>query len=180
VPKPAPVSAQPFEQRRAQHHVPVLASLAAANVNHHPLAVDVGHLQASYFCPACTRSVQSHDQNALKRCLGRIDQLRHFLLAEDLRKPEHLLRVGRLGGGPASLQNLDVKETQCGEPLRDRVRSQLPGPEHRRLVLPDVLQTKLVRRTTKVLSKVLDGADVSANRPRSVVAPLQLFQHDLT
>ena len=80
---------------------------------------------------------------------------------------QHLLRVGRLGSAPASLQHLDVKEAQRGQPLRYRVRSQLPGAEHRRLVLADMLQAKLVRRTTKVLAKVLDGADVGANGARA-------------
>jgi hypothetical protein len=47
-------------------------------------------------------------------------------------------------------------------------------------MLPDVIQTELIGRTVKVARVVLGGADVSANGGRSVVAALQLFQHDLT
>jgi hypothetical protein len=36
----APVDAQRFEQLRAEHDVAVLAALALADVDHHPLAVD--------------------------------------------------------------------------------------------------------------------------------------------
>jgi hypothetical protein len=43
-------------------------------MNHHPLAVDVGHLQRRDLGPACSGSVQRHDQDALKRGLGRIDK----------------------------------------------------------------------------------------------------------
>ena len=52
VPKPAPVSSQRFKQRRTQHHIPILAPLASADVNHHTLAVDVHHLQPRHLCPS--------------------------------------------------------------------------------------------------------------------------------
>src|ERR1035438_4157616 len=177
VPKSTPVGAQLFEQCWTQHHVSVLASLAAANVNHHPLTVDVGHLQVRDLCPTCSCGVKRDDQDALKRRLSRIDQACNFLLTEDLRKVKHLLRVGSLGGAPASLQDLDVEEAQRSQPLRNGVRSQLPGTEHRNLILPNVIRAELVWRTMEMLSEMLDGADVSANGPRSVVAALQLFLH---
>ena len=44
-PETAPVSAQCFEQLRAEHDVAVLATLALPDMNHHPLAVDVADLQ---------------------------------------------------------------------------------------------------------------------------------------
>ena len=86
---------------------------------------------------------------------------------------QHLLRIGRLGGAPASLQHLDVEESQRCQPLRDRVRRQLPGAEHRRLVLADVLRAKLIRRTMEVAGEMLNRADVGANRglARSCGAP---------
>jgi hypothetical protein len=48
------------------------------------------------------------------------------------------------------------------------------------LVLPDVLQTEPVGWTVKMPGEVLDRANVGMNGARSVVATLQLFQHDLT
>src|ERR1700686_327480 len=41
----APVLAQFFQQFWAEHHISVNASLAALNVNHHPLAIDVAYFQ---------------------------------------------------------------------------------------------------------------------------------------
>jgi hypothetical protein len=75
---------------------------------------------------------------------------------------------------------LNIKEAQSRQPLRDGVRSQIQGTEHRSLILPDVFRAKTIRWTMKVPSEVLDRADVSANGGLGVVAPLQLFQHDLT
>src|SRR5258705_13961059 len=48
----APVHAQRVQQSRAQHHIAVLASLAAADVNDHPLTVDVADLQMCPLRPA--------------------------------------------------------------------------------------------------------------------------------
>src|ERR1700749_1525017 len=39
--EPAPISAQCFQQRWAQHDIAVLAPLAAANMDDHALAIDV-------------------------------------------------------------------------------------------------------------------------------------------
>jgi hypothetical protein len=93
---------------------------------------------------------------------------------------QHLLRIGRLGNAPAPLQHLNIKEAQRRQPLRDGVRSQLPGTKHGCLVLPDVLRTEPVGRTVEMSGEVLDGADVTANGSRGVVATLQFLQHDLT
>ena len=84
-PKPAPVDAQRIEQLRAEHDIAVLASLASADMNDHPLAVDIADLQARYFCATCARGLQCHQQDAMKGKLGRVDQTRHFFLAQHLR-----------------------------------------------------------------------------------------------
>jgi hypothetical protein len=42
-PQPPPVFPEFLEQFLAQHHVPIFASLPASDVNHHSLAIDVGH-----------------------------------------------------------------------------------------------------------------------------------------
>ena len=45
----APVLAQFPEQFWAEHHIPVFAPLAASDVNHHALTVDIADLQARQF-----------------------------------------------------------------------------------------------------------------------------------
>ena len=93
---------------------------------------------------------------------------------------QHLLRVGRLGRAPAALEHLDVEEPQRCQTLRDRVRRQLPGAKHRRLVLADMLQAKLIGRTMEVPRVMLHRPDVGVNGGLGVVATHQLFKHNLT
>ena len=57
VPKSTPVGAERFKQCRAQHPSRSLRPLAAADVNHHPLAVDINHLQVRDLTRRCTRRV---------------------------------------------------------------------------------------------------------------------------
>lgn len=112
LPQAAPPGAQLIEQCRTQHDITVLASLAAAYVDDHPFAVDIGDLQPRHFGAPRAGGIESHQQNAMKRRLCRIDQSSNLLLAEDLRKPQHLLRIRCLGDAPASLQHLDVEEAK--------------------------------------------------------------------
>ena len=75
----------------------------------------------------------------MKGCQRCIDKTCDFLLAEYLRQMQDLLRIGRLRYTPTPLQDLDVKETQSCQPLRNGVRRQLPLAKHERLILADVL-----------------------------------------
>jgi len=118
-PQSSPPGAQFFEQRGTQHDIAILASLTAADVNDHPFTVDVGDLQSSDFSTTCARGIKRHEQDAMERRLRRVNQPRDLVLAEYLRKAQHLLRIRRLGNAPAALQYLDVEEAQCCEPLRD-------------------------------------------------------------
>ena len=76
----APVLAQFLEQFWAEHHISVSASLAALNVNHHALAVDVADFQVCQLGVPHSGSVERQQQNAMvgsERC---IDELRDFFL----------------------------------------------------------------------------------------------------
>jgi hypothetical protein len=46
----------------------------------------------------------------MKRKLGRVDQTRDFVLAEDLGQVQNLLRIRCLCNAPASLQHLNIEE----------------------------------------------------------------------
>ena len=72
-----------FKQLGTEHHVAVFPSLAALNVNHHTLAVDVAGLQACQFATAQTGGVERHEQRAVEGSAGRLDQSRDFFLTED-------------------------------------------------------------------------------------------------
>src|ERR1700683_896571 len=110
-PETSPVDAKFLQQLGAEHDIAVLAALALADMNHHPLAVDVTDLQVGRFCAACTGGIHRHQQDAMKRCVGGLNQSRDFFLTEYPRKVTHLLRIGSLGDAPAALQHVDVEET---------------------------------------------------------------------
>src|ERR1700678_3157924 len=110
-PETSPVDARFLQQLRAEHDIAVLAALALSDMDHHPLAVDVTHLQVSRFCAACAGGIHRQQQDAMKRCVRGLNQSRDFFLTEYPRKVTHLLRIGRLGDAPATLQHVDGEET---------------------------------------------------------------------
>src|SRR6202050_1782976 len=110
VPEPAPIDAQRVEQLRAEHDIAVLTTFAAADMDDHPLAVDIADLQVRHFCAPCARGIQRHEQDAMKGKLGRVNQTRDFLLAKDLGQVQNLLRIGSLCNAPASPQHLNIEE----------------------------------------------------------------------
>ena len=46
--------------------------------------------------------VEGHQQNAIERSAGRMDELRNFFLAEDRWQARVLFRIGSLGDAPGS------------------------------------------------------------------------------
>src|SRR6267378_1568161 len=111
----APVLAQLLEQFWAEHHIAISASLAALNVNHHALAVDVADSQVGQLGVAHSDGVERHQQNAMVGSKSRIDELRDFFLAQDRRKVKWSFRIGSLGDAPALLESLDVEKPQRRE-----------------------------------------------------------------
>ena len=179
-PETAPVGAQFFEQLRAEHDIAVLAALALADMNHHPLAVDVADLQVSRFCAACAGGIHRHQQDAMKGCIRRLNQSRDFFLTEHPGKVTHLLRIGRLGDAPATLQHVNVEEPQRRQPQDDGVRTVLQLGEQHRLILANVLRAKLIGRTAKVPAEVRNTVQVCADGCIGEVAAMQLLKHELT
>jgi len=55
-----PVRAEFLEQNGTQHYIAVFTTLAL-DVNHHPSAIDVAHLQASQLRVPNTGGVESHE-----------------------------------------------------------------------------------------------------------------------
>jgi len=80
----------------------------------------------------------------MKRSIGRVDQSRGFLLTEHPGKATHLLRIGRLGNAPATLQHVNVEEPEQCQPQDDRVRAELKLGEQSCLILAYVLRAKLI------------------------------------
>src|ERR1019366_3641083 len=149
-------------------------------MNHHPLAVDVAHLQVGCFCAACAGGIKRHEKDAVKGGIRGVDQTRNFLLAEHLRKVPHLLRVGRFRDAPATLQHMDVEEAQRSQSQDDGVRAELELGEQSGLVLAYILRTKLIGPAMEVSAEVLNAVQVSADGRVGEVAATQLLNHELT
>jgi hypothetical protein len=79
-----------------------------------------------------------------------------------------------------SLERLDVEEPQRGHSLRHRLRSQLALTKQVELVLADMLRTKPVGSTMKVLGKLLDRKQVRFCGSRAIVATLEFFEHPVS
>ena len=101
--QPAKVLPEFFEQMRAEHYVAVFAPLAAPNVNHHPLAVDIADLQICQLGSSHARGIQRDQDRAVKRDQSRFDQARHFFLTEDHGQVKSLLRIGGFFHAPRLL-----------------------------------------------------------------------------
>src|SRR5215470_5192394 len=136
-PQPPPVFPEFLEQLGAQHHVAILASLPALDVNHHALAVDVANFQVRQFGTAHSGSVERHQQGAMVGSAGGINQCGYLFLAENRRQVNGLLVIGGLGDAPGRLKRLDVEKTQRRQALRDRA-GRFPLLEQLRLIFANV------------------------------------------
>ena len=84
------------------------------------------------------RGVERYPQSAMQRRASRIDESRHFFLAEDRWQVKSLLRIRRLGNAPGFLEGFRVEESESCKTLRHRVRRELPLVEQRGLIFADV------------------------------------------
>src|ERR1700730_5942887 len=105
-----PVLTKFCQQFRTEHHVAVFASLAALDVNHHALAIDVGDFQVGQFRASYSGGVEGQQQSAMEGSGGCSDELSNFFLAEDRWQAMVLFRIGSVGDAPGSLERLTVKE----------------------------------------------------------------------
>src|SRR5882672_2072535 len=81
--QPVPVLPEFVEQLCAEQHIAVFAAFTALDVDDHALTVDVTYFQTREFGTAESGGIERHQQSAMQRRASRIDELRHFLLAED-------------------------------------------------------------------------------------------------
>lgn len=87
----------------AQHDITVSIALTAVNMNHHPLAIDVTHLQMCHFRAASSSAIKSHQENPIKGQFGGIDQACNLFPAENLRQMDNFPGIGRFRDTPVLL-----------------------------------------------------------------------------
>jgi hypothetical protein len=170
--------AQFFEQDGAEHHVAVLATLAALDVKNHALAVHVTDLQASQLRVANAGGIERHEHGAIKGSGSGVDELRDFFLTENGGQTVAFLGIGSVGNAPRLLQGLDVEKAQRAQMVCHRTGRQLLHDEELGLILPNVLPAQAVRRSVEVLCESFDEADVALSGSLRVMTTLEFFQHD--
>src|SRR5437660_12821608 len=94
----------------------------------------------------------------MKRSARRIDELRHFFLAENGGQAMSLFRIGSVGNAPRLLQGLDVEKPQGTQMGRHRTGRQLPLCEEMSLGLPNVLRPQTRGGALEISSESLDLA----------------------
>ena len=75
-----------MQQPRRERHEPLLVPFAVHDLELHPLAVDVGHLQVSRFGDAQPRRIQGQQHRAMFEVRYTCDQATDFLGAQHRRQ----------------------------------------------------------------------------------------------
>src|SRR6266851_3900609 len=148
-----------------------------ANVNHHPLAVDVGDLKTAQFRAADTRRVQGHEHRAVEEVTGRVDELGYFLGTQDLRERATAFGSRNIFEQIASLQRLDIEEAERRYMLLHGAGIQLLLLKQVGLILAQVLRTEPVGRLMEMAGEFLDDPDVGFYGTLSVITSLEFLQH---
>ena len=78
-----PVGTEPLQQLGRKHHLTRMPAFAFANVDDHPLAVDVGDFQIQGFLNAQASPVEQAQQGAVLEVLGDVEQCGDFFTAPD-------------------------------------------------------------------------------------------------
>jgi hypothetical protein len=101
---PTPVSAQQLQQLGREHDLTWIASLALADVDDHPLAVNVSDLQIEGFLATQPGTVVHGQQSPMLRVRRDVEQGADLFPAPHRRQLAAHLGLGNLGVEPALLQ----------------------------------------------------------------------------
>src|SRR5712671_3184841 len=141
---PAPIDTERLQKFFAQGNITVMSAFPLADVNHHPLAVDIGDLKTAQFRAPDTRRVQGHEHRAVEEVTGRVDELRYFLGTQDLRELAIAFGSRNIFEQIASLQRLDIEEAERRYMLLHGAGIQLLLLKQVGLILAQVLRAEPV------------------------------------
>ena len=118
--KGAPVGPQDAEQLRRKHDGSVLGTLAAADLDHHAVAVDIRDPQADRFRGAQACGIGGGQCRAGLLGHHRLQETHDLVGAQDRRQPAWPAGIGNLLGDLSSLQGHAVEEAQGAHRLVQR------------------------------------------------------------
>jgi hypothetical protein len=163
------------QQQGRQGHQAVLVSLGGADVQEHPLAVDVGDVQGDGFGDTPSGGVGGLQQEPVAWVGDGLEEPRHLVAAEDGGDGFGHFAVGAPGDAIGSLQGDGVEEAECG----DGVVESAPGvqlPEEVQLVLSEVRGVELLGRLLEMLGEACHGREVGSDGWAWVVADAEVVE----
>ena len=107
------------------------------------------------------------------------DEPRHFLLTQYSGHPPLTLGKRNVIGKIRPSECLDEEKTPSSGTTFDGPRRQSAVAKQVNLVLANMFWAEAIGRTVEVLREILDGVDIGTDGVLSVVATLELVQHQL-
>src|SRR6516225_6494721 len=112
---PAPVYAEHLQQLGGEHDLARIFSFPFPDVDHHPLAVDIRHLQLLHFRATQAGRVHSGQQGAMLQVDSGIEQSPHLLSTQDGGELASLLGLGYFLVEPGLFEDAGVEKLEGGE-----------------------------------------------------------------
>jgi len=153
--------------------------LALANVDDHPLAVDVGYPKIEHLLTAEARTIVQSQQRPMLDVHLCIEQGTYFLPVPDCWQLAPHPRLDDLLFEPDLLQGPRVEELQCRAGPLDRSPSQLPFVEQMQKKRPNMLGPELLGRLVEVSCELGNDVSVAANCAFGEVLELEILLHAL-
>jgi hypothetical protein len=146
-------------------------------MDQHAVAVNVLYLPVAHLGSAHACRVDRHKHGAMEQIAGGVDQSYHFVLSENRRQAPWGFRIRHFLDWVGALQRLAEEETQSGGMVSDRPRVQLSFGEQVYLIGTDLVRSKLIRSTAKILGEGLHNLQVALHGSLRVITTLEIFQH---
>jgi hypothetical protein len=162
MPVGAPELAQPFESALRQGHVAVAVAFAGADVEEHPLRIDVADFQPEGFAQTQTAGVNCGQGHPMVQGGDPGDHLAHFAGREDDGQFELRRSAGEFQlGGPDALEGLLPEELDGAQGLRGSLAGEAPFGLEIDEILTELFGADLIGGALKVLGQVTDAGPVT-------------------
>src|SRR5690349_3622262 len=138
-----PITAEEWQEVGRQHDQTIAFALALADVDHHPLRVDVGALEVTEFGDPHAGGIQGREDRAMLEVPWGEQQRLHFVATQDDWEGLRLLGVGDIVDHPRAMQGGLVQKTEGTDSLDEDAFGDLLL-EEMELIGADVLRAKAI------------------------------------
>ena len=172
-----PPLAQHAQQRLGDRHVPILVTLAVADMDAHALPVDIADLQSEPLAQPQAGTVERDEEHPVAQLVDRAQQTQGLLARQHVRKPADMRRFDDIDPVPWSVQDMTIEELQTAALELDcapRVGFEQIGE-----VLAHLLGAQIVRTAVEIRRRAPYGTGVSVLRGLGLSLQLQGALHAL-